>query len=215
MTAKRNVFIMGDSYSTYKGYIPDDYHFYYYDEKECQPIVRGVEKTWWNRLAKAADLNIVLNDSYSGTTVCNTVRDYLSVETSFVSRIDRYIATNFFADHQIDTMFIFGGTNDSCIDAPIGDLKYEDWTADDMQCVLPAFCYLISRAKQVVVNIVVLINADYIKAEITKGFSTACEEYGVKYLQLKEIDKENNHPTELGMMQIYEQIMSYFPKYTL
>lgn len=35
---KNNVFIMGDSYSTYQGYIPKGYHFYYSDERKphCQ-----------------------------------------------------------------------------------------------------------------------------------------------------------------------------------
>ena len=41
---KNNVFIMGDSYSTYKGYIPEGYHFYYGDERKDSPIVKGVEK---------------------------------------------------------------------------------------------------------------------------------------------------------------------------
>ena len=48
---KNNVFIMGDSYSTYEGYIPEGYHFYYSDERKEKPIVKGVEKTWWKILA--------------------------------------------------------------------------------------------------------------------------------------------------------------------
>lgn len=39
---------MGDSYSTYEGYIPQGYHFYYSDKRTEKPIIRGVEKTWWN-----------------------------------------------------------------------------------------------------------------------------------------------------------------------
>ena len=48
MKDKNNVFIMGDSYSTYRGYIPEGYYFYYSDERKENPIVKGVEKTWWN-----------------------------------------------------------------------------------------------------------------------------------------------------------------------
>ena len=205
MKDKNNVFIMGDSYSTYDGYIPKEYHFYYSDERKDDPIVNGVEKTWWNMLAKENNLDIILNDSFSGSTICNTVREALSVESSFISRIDRYINENFFAENNINTMFIFGGTNDSWIDSPIGELKYSDWTADDLKCVLPAFCYLLDKAKKVVEDIIVIINTD-LKQEISKGFKQACEKNNVICLCLKEIDKENGHPTELGMKQISEQV---------
>ena len=202
---KKNVFIMGDSYSTYDGYVPKGYHCYYFDERQEAPIIKGVEKTWWSKLAKENNLNIILNDSFSGSTICNTVREELTVESSFVSRIDKYINENFFTENKINTMFIFGGTNDSWIDAPVGNLKYSDWTDDDLKCVLPAFCYLINRAKEVIEDVFVIINTE-LKQEITQGFIEACEKNEIKCLCLKEIDKENGHPTELGMEQICEQV---------
>ncbi len=208
---KNNVFIMGDSYSTYEGYIPEGYHFYYGDKRTENPIVKGVEKTWWNRLANENNLNIILNDSFSGSTICNTVREALTVESSFVSRIDKYIAEKIFTENKINTMFIFGGTNDSWIDAPVGNLKYSDWIDEELKCVLPAFCYLINRAKEVVEDVIVIINTD-LKQEITKGFIEACEKNEIKYLCLKEIDKVNGHPTELGMKQISEQAMECLHK---
>lgn len=211
MKNKNNVFIMGDSYSTYEGYIPKGYDFYYSDKRKVNPVVNGVEKTWWNMLANENNLNIILNDSFSGSTICNTVRETLPVESSFVSRIDKYITEKVFTENKINTMFIFGGTNDSWIDAPVGNLKYSDWTVDELKCVLPAFCYLINRAKKVVENVIVIINTD-LKQEIAKGFIEACEKIEVGYLYLKEIDKENGHPTELGMKQISEQVMEYLNK---
>lgn len=205
MNNKNNIFIMGDSYSTYEGYIPEGYLFYYSDGRKDSPIVKGVEKTWWKIFSNKNNLNIVFNDSFSGSTICNTVRESLSVESSFVNRIDKYISEKFFIENKIDTMFIFGGTNDSWIDAPVGKLKYSDWTAEDLKCVLPAFCYLIDRAKKTVEDVIVIINTD-LKQEITTGFVEACEKNEIKYLCLKEIDKENGHPTELGMKQISEQV---------
>lgn len=208
MKEEKNIFIMGDSYSTYKGYIPSGYHSYYSDEREQAPIVKGVEKTWWNILSNEKNFNIILNDSFSGSTICNTVREAITVESSFVSRVDKYIAENFFAENKIDKVFIFGGTNDSWIGAPIGELKCSDWTADDLKYVLPSFCYLIDRVKKVVENIVVIINTG-LKEEITNGFIEACKKFEVKYLCLKEIDKENGHPTERGMRQIANQVIEF------
>ena len=51
-----------------------------------------------------------------------------------------------------------------------------------------------------------------LKQEITKGFIEACEKNEIKYLCLKEIDKENGHPTALGMKQISEQVTEYLYK---
>lgn len=202
---KKNIFIMGDSYSTYGGYIPEGYDAYYSDGMEIVPVVRGAERTWWKIFEKENDLNIVLNDSYSGSTVCNTVRPGLGPESSFVRRMDKYIAENFFSANKIGTMFIFGGTNDSWIDAPIGEVKYSDWTADELDCVLPAFCCLLDKAKKAVGEVVVIINTE-LKEEITEGFIKACEENKVKCIVLREIDKESGHPTETGMKQIAAQV---------
>ena len=89
MKENRNIFIMGDSYSTYTGYIPEGYNSYYGDNRKDNPIVNGVDKTWWRILANENNLNIVLNDSYSGSTVCNTVREGFKLDTSFINRIDK------------------------------------------------------------------------------------------------------------------------------
>lgn len=201
----RNLFILGDSYSTYEGYIPKDYLFYYSDNNSS---VHSVEDTWWHIFAKENDFNIIQNDSFSGSTVCNTVRPTLSVATSFINRLDSYAADNFSQKNNINTMFIFGGTNDSWINAPVGNLLFSDWTSDDLLCALPAFCYLLHRAKQVVEHITVIINSD-LKQEITDGFIKACEENQIPYVCLKDIDKENGHPTALGMKQIAKQVASH------
>ena len=69
---QKNIFIMGDSYSTYGGYIPQGYNCYYDDLRTDEPVIKGVEKTWWKILVNRMDYNIAMNDSFSGSTVCNT-----------------------------------------------------------------------------------------------------------------------------------------------
>ena len=196
--------ILGDSYSTFLGHIPSHYSPYY-PRPEAVPDVLRVEDTWWHRLAESTGMTLTVNDSYSGSTVCNTIREGLPAESSFVRRMDNYLAENFFAEHNIETMFLFGGTNDSWIDAPIGRNKYADRTQEDLMYVLPAFCALIEQAKAAVKELIVVINTE-LKYEITDGIMKACEKNDVKYVLLKEIDKEGGHPTELGMRQICDQI---------
>ena len=74
---KKNIFIMGDSYSTYEGYIPEGYHFYYSDGRKDNPIVKGVEKTWWNILANENNFNIIINDSKSAKQMLTILIDDL------------------------------------------------------------------------------------------------------------------------------------------
>ncbi len=211
--SSKNVFILGDSYSTYEGFIPEDYDSYYGDKQTNQPVIGGVEKTWWKRLEDKKIINIVSNDSFSGSTICNTVRETLTTDTSFINRIDRYISDGYFSKNKIDTLFVFGGTNDSWIDAPIGELKYSNWFDDDLKCVLPAFCYLLQRLKETDKNlrVIVLIN-DCLKAEIAENLVVACKSYDAEHIELKDINKENGHPTRLGMEQISNQVEDYLAK---
>lgn len=45
-----NLFIMGDSYSTFEGYVPDPYEVYYSKSTAENTDVNSVEQTWWMRL---------------------------------------------------------------------------------------------------------------------------------------------------------------------
>ncbi len=48
----KNIFIMGDSYSTYRGYIPKGYGCYYSEDRADKPFVTSVTKTWWKIFEK-------------------------------------------------------------------------------------------------------------------------------------------------------------------
>ena len=201
------VFILGDSYSTFEGAVPSNCLSYYRPDIETD--VDTVEKTWWHQLISETDSELLLNTSYSGSTISLSgyEGDYY-YGAAFTSRMDTYISSRFFINNPVDTIIIFGGTNDSWIDAPIGNLKYSDWTEDDLKCIFPAFCYLVDKAKKAVDNIIVIINSDF-KQENTDLFIEACKNYGVKCVALEDIDKIEGHPTELGMKQISEQVAKH------
>ncbi len=65
-----NVMILGDSYSTFKGYIPDGYAIYYSEEETDKTDVRNVTETWWHQLISETNSTLVLNNSWSGSTIC-------------------------------------------------------------------------------------------------------------------------------------------------
>lgn len=59
--------ILGDSISTYDGYIPAGNATYYPSE-----TVDAVEKTWWHKLIAALGMRIEVNNSWSGSRVTTT-----------------------------------------------------------------------------------------------------------------------------------------------
>ncbi len=204
----KNVLIIGDSYSTFQGYVPEG-HAVYYSEQEGNTDVRSVTETWWHLLLKETGGSLILNDSWSGSTIGYTGYNGTdcSENSSFLHRLDLRKKEGFFEQNQIDTVFLFGGTNDSWSDAPLGEMQYEGWEKKDLYFVLPALCCMVSRLKEVLpeANIVVLINSE-LKPEITEGLKSACNRFGASFVALEGIDKCCKHPTVKGMSQIKEQV---------
>ncbi len=209
-----NVLILGDSYSTFEGWIPEGYHTYYSNAGREETDVNSVEQTWWKLLLGQTNSKLVLNCSYSGSTICHTGYngDDQSDGRSFICRVDELIADGFFNKNKIDTVFIFGGTNDTWAGAPVGELKYNSWEKSDLYNALPAFCYLLNHITKYAVGarVVVILNGDELKKEMSKGYITACEKYGAEYIGLKDIDRNFGHPTINGMKMIKEQILEVY-----
>ena len=67
-----NVFILGDSYSTFEGAIEKECWLWYYKEPQNDTDVCKAEQTWWMQLLKHTDSNLVRNSSFSGTTIYHT-----------------------------------------------------------------------------------------------------------------------------------------------
>lgn len=207
-----NLLIFGDSYSTHKNHIPDDYDFYYCDEGGDwgEPVTKMlVEQTWWGHLLNNTDAKLIRNDSWSGSTIGYTgyVGD-CSETSSFICRYHKLLESGFFKENTIDTIIVFGGTNDSWCEAPLGKEMYSDWQKEDLFCALPAICYFMTKLKQNHPNVrlVFIANCD-IKIEIVQCMRNASKSLGVEFVELNGIDKLTRHPTILGMQQIYEQLM--------
>ena len=117
------------------------------------------------------------------------------------------IKCGFFKEHKPDTVFVFGGTNDSWSNAPLGELKHDGITEADLFSVLPAISHFIGSLRQILpdAEIVVIANCD-IKNEIVEALREAADKYSATYVKLSGIDKINGHPTEKGMTEIKDQI---------
>lgn len=95
---KRTYSILGDSISTFEGFIPKNNDVFY--PRKGYDIV-SPEQTWWKIVEKALDLALVTNDSYSGSRVTQTGLKPKS--SAFCQRAKGVKGS---------LIFLFGGTND-------------------------------------------------------------------------------------------------------
>ena len=211
----KNLIIFGDSYSTYEGQIPEGYRtFYCPNGREVGPAVTKMklEETWWHRFATQTNVNVLLNNSWSGSTIGYTGYNGqdCSQINSFIYRFRLLKESGFFKENTIDEAIIFGGTNDSWSNAPLGEMKLSDWEEKDFYFVLPAICHFIYLVKSELPNakIYFLINSN-LKNEISDCIKTASKHYGIEAIPLSDIEKENGHPTPNGMQSICEQAIKY------
>ncbi len=202
-----NVFILGDSYSTFEGCIPHGYESWYYIHPLNDTDVDTVDKTWWKQLLDSTDSRLLLNCSWSGTTICHTGYGGDCSDRSFVSRFDRLEREGFFTENTVDTVFIFGGTNDSWAGSPVGEPMYDAWEKQDLYSVLPAVGYLLHRVTSVLpqARVVFILNTE-LRSAIADGIRAACEESGVLLVALEGISKQAGHPNIEGMGQIARQV---------
>lgn len=207
----KNIMILGDSYSTFEGHIPEGYEPYYFKGGQDGPDVTKVEETWWHQFVEETGVNLVLNDSWSGSPIC--YRGYnekdCSESSSFIYRFERLVKDGFFEQNEIDTLFIFGGTNDDYIGVELGEDCYEEVEKERLFTVFPAICTISRRAREVLPNAQIyhVLNTGF-KEEIYSCFKRAGERYNIKVIMLEGIDKIWGHPTVKGMKQIKEQVLS-------
>ena len=210
-----NTLIFGDSYSTFEEYVPKGYAVYYSEIERPETDVTKVEQTWWYQVVEEAALKLVLNNSWSGSTIGYTGYNNTdcSKSSSFIYRLKELIDNGFFVKNQIDKVFVFGGTNDSWSNAPLGEAKYSNWEEKELFSVLPAICYFLNFLKETLpqADIYCLINTD-IKPEIASCMKNACEKYQITPITFNSIDKKCGHPTIQGMKNIKDSVLKVINK---
>ena len=204
----RSVSILGDSYSTFIGYVTPDSNFIWYDRAPTpgKTDVSRVGQTWWHKLIKDNGYRLCKNNSFSGATICNTgYGDADYSDRSFINRLDNLGCP--------DMILIFGGTNDSWAGSPIGEYKYDGWRRADLYNFRPAMAYMLSEISDRYPNVeVYFILNDDLSEEIDESVKEICGHYGVGCIELKSIDKMSGHPSVKGMEQIAQQVAAFISR---
>lgn len=208
--------VLGDSYSTFAGCNPSGYLVWYPNEENG---VTEQSQTWWSLLSLRRGFTMLFNSSYSGSTICNTGYNGVdSSQSSFVTRMKRdIVAEGGYAGtcgSIPDLVLIFGGTNDYWAGSPFGKaVPKEEWRNANLKECLPATCYMLGYLRENLphARIVLMMNTD-LGPEFYYEFSKAAEEYGVDYLELKDISKQSGHPDKSGMVSIANQLFAFLRK---
>lgn len=204
---KPTLAVLGDSYSTFAGFIPKGNACWYNSPADHKRTdVTKVEQTWWWQVANEGGYKLGAIESYSGATICNTgYRDEDYSDRSFVTR-----CTNL---GNPDIILICGATNDSWANAPIGDYKYANWKRVDLYFFRPAMAKMLNDIKLHYPNVEVyfILNTE-LKKEINESVLEVCKHYDVPVLELVDIDKKSSHPSVKGMKAIAQQVLKFIKK---
>ncbi len=198
----QKISILGDSYSTYQGFLtPKENAVWYFEPRDKRHTdVESVDQTWWKLLINRHGWQLERNNSYSGATICYTGyggKDYS--DRAFVTRMNNL--------GEPDIIFIFGATNDSWAKAPIGEFKYDGISETDLKAFRPAMAHMVAWMKEHYAGkqLYFILN-DGLSEEITSSCKTICEHYGMRCIALQGIDKISGHPSVKGMRQIADQV---------
>ena len=215
--------ILGDSYSTYQGWIDAgvDFGGGGYEYPQGKYDLASVDDTWWKRFEAMTGCKLEQNNSISGTCM-----SYIGLggsgstkTVSFVNRVTKMRKAALFIIEGGTNDFVGGRTRYSNADdaslngtAIVGDYKWDGFGTDmpDYRYVRPSVAYMISYLQTTYPECTVVFMAnDQIPAEGKNSFREICEHYGAIYYEMHDIVRsvDNPHPMKAGMESIAEQLI--------
>lgn len=159
---RENMYIsfLGDSITTFQGYIPDGFATYY-PTSGCD--VDSVEKTWWYQVVQKTGYQLLMNNSYSGTQV--------SGGSNYGNSYDRlkYLSKD---GIDPDIIVIHMGTNDLTHGVNVTKFK-------------SAYCAMIDKIKEEYDDVeIFILNLPYNK--YATSFISPREKYNAALIEISE-----------------------------
>lgn len=192
---RKKISILGDSLSTFKGYIPEGNYIYYPNDNND---VTSVEQTWWYKLIQETNATLEVNNSSSGSKVSGGVANY--------SYTERY--TNL---GNPDYIIIHGGTNDIWQNVPVGTLHFESKDEElNINEFADAYDLMIRRILKLYphANIMLVVPAA-VSDEYANVINTIAQHYdviGVTVLKDYNISLYSGHYQVAGMETVKEAV---------
>lgn len=112
--AGKTVSILGDSISTYQGWIPEGYACFYPDPDND---IKDVSQTWWMQVIQNTGMSLLVNGSWSASAVCGDSR----AEDSSAGCSSRRIVDLMGNTGTVpDVILVYLGANDFFASIPLG-----------------------------------------------------------------------------------------------
>ena len=131
----KKISILGDSISTFAGYIPEgqssEYNGTNYNGLQ-------VTDTWWMKLINALGMTLLVNNSWSGTCV-TTMRDSVKGANS-----NAMVRSELLGDDP-DVIIFYMGINDFCFEVPLGDYMGTAPVPSDQTTFSTAYAITLNR----------------------------------------------------------------------
>lgn len=227
--------VLGDSISTYKGYIPvaDGFNEEHPSAYPGQDVT-NVNYTWWMQVINALDAKLGINDSWSGSRVHN-----YSTEENPGGNIGTKVCmasmtriTNLGSNGTPDVILFYGGTNDGKF-STVGtfdstkvydtvDLEATTWTsfADAYTAAVMRIQHLYPKARLICItpmfaptwyNHVTLDNFVDTIVEICNYFGVPCIDLrrcGLNYANISMYLGDGLHPNKAGMTLVANYVLA-------
>jgi len=214
--------IMGDSISTFAGYIPtaDGFNRTHLARYPQDNLLTDVYATWWMQAIVDLDAKLGINDSWRGATVsgAHPVTSGDTGENAAMSNLVRI--QNLGSNGTPDVILFYGGTNDIAHVSKIGSFDLEsapstvDLTTMKWDNLADAYSHTLLRMKHYYPDAIILAllptyTASYYSdarlAQANETLVDICEYYGVPYIDLRDCGitaddlPDGIHPGEHGM----------------
>ena len=223
--------ILGDSISTFAGYIPvaDGFNLEHYARYPQSNLFTEVEHTWWMQVLTALNAKLGINESWRSTEVGNIydVEVNSGYEGTKACMASTTRIQNLGSNGSPDVILFYGGTNDITQRRTIGTFDPEnapvtvDLTSVKWDTVADAYVAAIMRMQYYYPNAEIIAmlptftsnNTDAVIEKYNTVFATICEHYCVTYIDLRECGittsdlPDGTHPNEKGMDYISAAVL--------
>ena len=190
--------VIGDSISTFLGYIPTGYsHFYPYPTAD----VCDIYQTWWMRTINKLGGSLFLNNSYSGSCVAAGIPS----DSQNPERLSKFIMNGQTPEYII----IFMGSNDlaSGINVTLFEKAYRKML-DELLIINPDFKFILCTLPE---NLLYKKNEE-LRIEYNDIIEKISVDYEQKLVDLEKFSLVGNlvdsaHPNKTGMMEMSEYFL--------
>ncbi|MBQ6686476.1 MAG: hypothetical protein IJM99_10250, partial [Firmicutes bacterium] len=224
------VSVLGDSISTFAGYIPvaDGFNLEHLTRYPQDNLLTDVNETWWMQVINELGAKLGINDSWRGATVSGAASVTSGVAGEKASMANLTRIQNLGSNGTPDVILFYGGTNDLAHVSKVGTFDAStaptavDLTTAKWDNLADGYVHTLLRLKHYypdaeIVAMLPTYTASYYTttklAEANAVLAEICEHYGVAYVDLRDCGisaadlPDGIHPGAKGMDYITDAVI--------